>query len=85
MLSPLLFNILVDDLFFHVKRAKLNGYADDQVGIQPSNVDSVALEPCVCYDVDELLMSGTMRMRDVTVDDSKHQALDLSDTDNGHR
>ena len=25
-----------------------------------------------------------MRMRDVTVHDGKHQALDLSDTDNGH-
>ena len=31
VLDLMLFNILIDDLFFHVKRAKLNTYADDHL------------------------------------------------------
>ena len=29
VLGPMLFNIFINDLFFHVKKAKLNAYADD--------------------------------------------------------
>lgn len=51
-----------------------------------SHVDPVALE-ARCYDVTMSVsgqwVHGIMRMRDVTVDDSKRQALVLSDTVNG--
>ena len=33
MLDLMLFNILIDDLFLHVKMAKLNAYADDHLQV----------------------------------------------------
>lgn len=85
VLHLMLFNILIDDLSY-LPRQKgqvecLCGWSS--AGRQPSHVDPVALEACVCYNVGEWPMSGTMRMRDVTVDDGIRQALVLSDTDKG--
>ena len=37
-LGPILFNIDINDLFFHVQQTKLNAYADDHQ-IYHSNVD----------------------------------------------
>ena len=30
VLGPLLFNVFINDLFFHIKSVKLNAYADDE-------------------------------------------------------
>ena len=37
-MGPILFNIFINDLFFHVQQTKLNAYADDHQ-IYRSNVD----------------------------------------------
>lgn len=53
MLELMLFNIFINNLFFHVKRTKLNAYADDQQ-VHYSHVDPPALETCIsdaCHDV----------------------------------
>ena len=43
MLGPMLFNIFINDLFFLVKKAKLNAYADDH-HVYYSHVDPAALD-----------------------------------------
>jgi len=50
VLGPMFFNIFIDDLFYHVKYAKLNAYADDHQ-IYLSNLDPLALEECICQEV----------------------------------
>ena len=50
VLGPMFFNIFIDDLFYHVKYAKLNAYADDHQ-IYSSNLDPLALEECICQEV----------------------------------
>ena len=49
MLGPMLFNIFINDLF-HVKKAKLNAYADDHQ-VYDSHDDPTALEACVSHNV----------------------------------
>ena len=48
VLGPMLFNIFINDLFFHVKKAKLNACADDHQ-VYYSHVDPAALEACVSH------------------------------------
>ena len=48
--GSVLFNISINDLVFHVKKAKLNAYADDHQ-VYYSHVDPAALEGCVSHDV----------------------------------
>ena len=50
VLGPMLFNIFINDLFFPVKKAKLNAYADDHP-VYYSHVDPAALDECVSLDV----------------------------------
>ena len=50
VLGPMLFNIFINDLFFHVKKAKLNAYGDDHQ-VYYSLVEPAALEACVSHDV----------------------------------
>ena len=48
VLGPMFFlNIFINDLFQHVKYAKLNAYADDHQ-VYTSNLDPIALEECIC-------------------------------------
>ena len=54
VLDLMLFNIFINILFFHVKRAKMNAYADDQQ-VYYSHVDPSALETCIVMHV---IMSG---------------------------
>ena len=49
-MGPMFFNLFINNLFYHVKRAKLNAYADDHQ-IYVSNVDPVALEDCIFREV----------------------------------
>ena len=46
----MLFNIFINDLFQYVKYAKLNAYADDHQ-IYSSKLDPLALEKCICQEV----------------------------------
>ena len=50
VLGPMLSNIFINDLFQHVKYAKPNAYADDRQ-IYSSNLDPLALEKCICQEV----------------------------------
>ena len=78
MLGPMLFNIFINDLFFLVKKAKLNAYADDHQ-VYYSHVDPAALEACVSHDVG----GANQRYHEngMLVNESKHQGLVLGDTE----
>ena len=52
ILGPMFFSIFINDLFQHVKYAKLNAYADDHhIYSSISNLDPLALEECICQEV----------------------------------
>ena len=50
VLGPMFFNTSINDLFYHVTYANLNAYADDHQ-IYSSNLDPLALEECICQEV----------------------------------
>ena len=60
MLGPILFIIFINDLFFHVKRAKLNAYVDDHQ-VCYSHVNPAALEAFALMTLGWPI-SGTMKM-----------------------
>ena len=80
VLGPMLFNIFINDLFFHVKKAKLNAYADDHQ-VYYSHVDPAALEACVPL----IGHANIMRYHEngMIVNESKCQCLILGDTEYG--
>ena len=80
VLGPMLFNIFINDLFFHVKKAKLNAYADDHQ-VYYSHVDPAALEACVSHDVG--VANQWYHENGMIVNESKHQCLILGDTEYG--
>ena len=80
MLGPMLFNIFINDLFFHVKKAKLNAYADDHQ-VYYSHVDPAALDACVSHDVG--VANQWYHENGMLVNESKHQCLILGDTEYG--
>ena len=43
VLRPMLFNVFINDLFFHIKSVKLNAYADDEQ-LYDSDIDPAELE-----------------------------------------
>ena len=77
MLGPMLFNLLINDLF-HVKKAKLNAYADDHQ-VYDSHVDSAALEACVSHNVG--VANQWSHENGMLVNERKHQGLVLGDTE----
>ena len=50
ILGPMFFDIFINDLFQHVKCAKLNAYADDHQ-IYSASLEPLALEECICQEV----------------------------------
>ena len=80
VLGPMLFNIFINDLFFHVKKAKLNAYADDHQ-VYYSHVDPAALDACVSHDVG--VANQWYHENGMLVNESKHQCLILGDTEYG--
>ena len=78
VLGPILFNIFINDLFYHIKRAKLNAYADDHQ-IYYSDRDPVALEECLCKEVEKA--NQWYNDNGMIVNKTKNQALILGDTE----
>ena len=78
VLGPILFNIFINDLFYHIKRAKLSAYADDHQ-IYYSERDPVALEECLCKEVEKA--NQWYNDNGMIVNKTKHQALILGDTE----
>ena len=78
VLGPMLFNIFINDLFFHVKKAKLNAYADDHQ-VYYSHNDPAVLEACVSHDV--RVANQWYQENGMLVNESKHQGLVLGETD----
>ena len=78
VLGPMLFNIFINDLFFHVKKAKLNAYADDHQ-VYYSHNDPAVLEECVSHDV--RVANQWYQENGMLVNESKHQGLVLGETD----
>ena len=74
VLGPMLFNIFINDLFQHVKYAKLNAYADGHQ-IYSSNLDPLALEECICQEVN--VANQWYKNNGMIVNEEKHQALIL--------
>ena len=53
ILGPTVFNIFIKDLFYFIKQAKLNAFADDhQIKFYYSRRDPVVLEECLCKEVE---------------------------------
>ena len=78
VLGPILLNLFINDLFYRVKRANLNAYADDHQ-IYYSDTDPTALEECLCKEVE---VANQWCSENVMIaNKSKHQALILGDTE----
>ncbi|XP_068735466.1 uncharacterized protein [Montipora capricornis] len=71
VLGRILFNIFINDLFYHVKRENINAYADDHQ-IYYSDTDPVALEECLCKEVE--VANQWYSENGMIVNKSKHQA-----------
>ena len=70
----------INDLFFHVKKAKLNAYADDHQ-VYYTHIDAAALEACVSHDVG--VAKQWYLENGMLVNESKHQGLVLGNTKYG--
>ena len=71
------FNIFINDLLYHVKYANLRAYTDDHQ-IYSSNMDPLALEECICQEVN--VANQWYKNNGMIVNETKHQALILEKT-----
>ena len=78
VLGPILFNIFIKDLFFHVTQTKLNAYTDDHQ-IYHSDVDPHVLDTYICNDVEKA--NQWYSQNGMIVNAKKHQALIIGQTD----
>ena len=78
VLGPMFFNIFINDLFQHVKYAKLNAHADDHQ-ICSSSLDPLAMEECICQEVN--VANQWYKNNGMVVNEKKHQALILGKTE----
>lgn len=77
-MGPLFFNLFFNDLFYHIKRTRLNAHAGDHQ-IYVSKVDPVALEDCISGEVNvENQWYGNNGM---ILNETKHQAMVLGKTE----
>ena len=72
------FNIFINDLFQHVKYAKLNPCADDHQ-IYWFSLDPLALEECICQEVN--VANQWYKNNGMIVNKKKHQAVILGKTE----
>ena len=63
-------NVFINDLFQHVKYVKLNAYADDHQ-IFSSNLDPLALQECICQEVN--VTNQWYKNNGMIVNEPKHQ------------
>ena len=76
VLGPMFSNIFINELFQHVKYAKLNAYADDHQ-IYSSSLDPLALEDCISKEVLVNVANQWYKNNGMIVNEKKHQALIL--------
>ena len=77
-MGPILFNIIICDLFFHVTQTKLNTYADDHQ-IYHSDVDPLVLDRYICNDFEKA--NQRYSQNGMIMNAKKHQALIIGQTD----
>ena len=78
VLGPMFFNMLLNDLIFHIKSVKLNTYADD-CQLHSSDVDPVALERRINHDVQ--IANKWFEDNGMKANPAKHQGMVLGKTD----
>lgn len=78
VLGPMLFNVFINDLFFHIKPVRLNAYADDEQ-LYDSDIDPAELDKHI---VNELNTANVWYTDNgMIVNPDKHQAMVLGKTD----
>ena len=78
VLGPMFLNIFINDLFQHVKNAKLNANADDHQ-IYLSSLDPLALEECIYQEVN--VANQWYKNNGTIVNEQKYKALILGKTE----
>ena len=78
VLGPMLFNIFLNDLFYHIKDVNIHAYADDEQ-LYDSDVDPRALEQLILHQVQ--IANQWYRENGMIVKPEKHHAMVLGTTD----
>jgi len=78
VLSPMFFNIFLNDLFYHIKTVKIHAYADDE-RLYDSDVDPKALDRCIQHEV--RIANRWYTENGMIVNQDKHHAMVLGTTD----
>ncbi len=78
VLGPLLFNVFINDLFFHIKSVKLNAYTDDEQ-LYDSDIDPAELDKRILHELNTANVWYTDN--GMIVNPDKQQAMVLGKTD----
>ena len=78
VLGPMLFNIFLNDLFYHIKDVNLHAYADDEQ-LYDSDVDPRALEQRILHHLQ--IANQWYTENGMIVNPDKHHAMVLGTTD----
>ena len=77
VLGPMLFNVFINDLFYHIKSVKLNAYADDEQ-LYDSDIDPAELEKRLLREFNTA--NTWYNNNGMIVNPEKHQAMILGTT-----